>query len=152
MIDYNFEDSIKKIFSCIPPELEKSKIESEVLQQENQMALGHHNYKIFHMFSATMQPYVEKLAREYLRFPAFIQIVISESDKANIEQRIEFVNDGNRKTKLKQILDRFSMRPVIVFVNTKVDVDYICDFLGNARMKVTSYHGGKGQDQRERSL
>jgi len=44
---------------------------------------------------------VEKLAREYLRFPAFIQIVISESDKANIEQRIEFVNDGNRKTKLK---------------------------------------------------
>jgi len=44
------------------------------------------------------------------------------------------------------------MRPVIVFVNTKVDVDFICDFLGNLKMKVTSLHGGKGQDQRERSL
>ena len=38
------------------------------------MKLGQKNYKIFHMFSATMQPYVEKIAREYLKYPAFIQI------------------------------------------------------------------------------
>jgi len=31
MIDYNFEDAIKNIFSRIPPELEKSTVESEVL-------------------------------------------------------------------------------------------------------------------------
>jgi len=35
---------------------------------------GIRNYKSFKMFSATMQPYVERIAREYLKFPAFIQI------------------------------------------------------------------------------
>ena len=36
------------------------------------MIQGVRNYKTFMMFSATMQPYVEKIAREYLKFPAFI--------------------------------------------------------------------------------
>ncbi len=95
------------------------------------------------MFSATFQPYVEKMAREYLRFPAFIEVMSSSTEKSNIEQRIEFVNDGSRKQKLKGVLQRFPQRPVIVFVNTKVDVDFICVFLSNMRFKVTSLHGGK---------
>jgi len=36
------------------------------------MATGEQNFKTFLMFSATMQPLVEKMAREYLKFPAFI--------------------------------------------------------------------------------
>ena len=74
MIDYNFEEAINKIFATIPEEIEKSREEDEVLAQEQQMIDGTRNYKTFHMFSATMQPYVEKLARDYLRFPAFIQV------------------------------------------------------------------------------
>ena len=32
MIDYNFEEAIKRIFNCIPKENEKSNVESEVHQ------------------------------------------------------------------------------------------------------------------------
>ncbi len=74
MIDYNFEDSIKNILGSIPSDLEKADDEPTVLNQEKEMMEGIRNYKTFKMFSATMQPYVEKIARDYLKFPAFIQI------------------------------------------------------------------------------
>ena len=45
-----------------------------MLDQEEQMFNGTRNFKVFHMFSATMQPYVEKIAREYLKHPVMIQV------------------------------------------------------------------------------
>jgi hypothetical protein len=36
------------------------------------MIRGEHFYKTFVMFSATMLPEVEKIARKYLRYPAMI--------------------------------------------------------------------------------
>ena len=104
MIDYNFEEAINKIFGQIPEEIEKSLDEEQVQDQERQMIDGVRNYKTFHMFSATMQPYVEKLARDYLRFPAFIQVAtqVGADQTHNIEQRVEFVNSGaSRMQKLK---------------------------------------------------
>ena len=70
------------------------------------MSKGEKNFKTFLMFSATMQPLVEKMAREYLKFPAFIQVG-EIGDKKTIEQRIEFVtHDSQRRPKLMQILSR----------------------------------------------
>jgi ATP-dependent RNA helicase DDX23/PRP28 len=48
------------------------------------MIRGEKLYKTFMMFSATMIPEVEKLARKYLRFPAFISVGQSGSGKKNI--------------------------------------------------------------------
>ena len=90
------------------------------------MKLGQKNYKVFHMFSATMQPYVEKIAREYLKYPAYIQIGdhSATNDVKNIEQRIEFVHsESQRRQKLKSILERFTKRPIMIFTNHKSDVD-----------------------------
>lgn len=46
---------------------------------------GEKLYKTFTMFTATMQPWIEKLARKYLRFPAFVQVGQSKDKKKNIE-------------------------------------------------------------------
>jgi len=48
------------------------------------MRAGERNYKTFLMFSATMQPLVEKMARQYLKFPSFIQVG-EIGDKKTIE-------------------------------------------------------------------
>ena len=104
MIDYGLEDSVNNIINQIPEELHKGDDEALVKRQEEMMRSGAGNYKTFLMFSATMQPLVEKMARQYLKFPAFIQIG-EIGDKKMIEQKIEFVtHDNQRRTKLMQIL------------------------------------------------
>jgi len=72
MIDYNLEDSVNAIIGSIPEHLHKDDDESIVKQQEQMMATGEKNFKTFLMFSATMQPLVEKMARMYLKYPSFI--------------------------------------------------------------------------------
>ena len=72
MIDYNLEDSVNAIIKQIPEHLHKSDDEVVAKRQEKLMCKGEKNFKTFLMFSATMQPLVEKMAREYLKFPAFI--------------------------------------------------------------------------------
>lgn len=49
------------------------------------MQRGEKFYRTFMMFSATMLPQVEKLARRYLRFPAYISIGKPGSGKKDID-------------------------------------------------------------------
>mmetsp|Transcript_26414 Transcript_26414/g.35292 ORF Transcript_26414/g.35292 Transcript_26414/m.35292 type:complete len:85 (-) Transcript_26414:647-901(-) len=84
MIDYNLEDSVNAIIGQIPEHLHKGDEEALVKRQEQQMLTGEQNFKTFLMFSATMQPLVEKMARQYLKFPAFIQVG-EIGDKKTIE-------------------------------------------------------------------
>ena len=63
MIDYNLEDSVNAIINQIPEHLHKADEEALVRKQEAMMVSGEKNFKTFLMFSATMQPLVEKMAR-----------------------------------------------------------------------------------------
>jgi ATP-dependent RNA helicase DDX23/PRP28 len=56
-----------------------------VIDQEQQMLAGIRNYKTMHMFSATMEPLVEKMARQYLKFPVMVQIGEPGGSKKDIE-------------------------------------------------------------------
>jgi superfamily II DNA/RNA helicase len=49
------------------------------------MARGMKFFKTFVMFSATMLPEIEKIARKYLKFPAMIQVGDQGQGKKNIE-------------------------------------------------------------------
>lgn len=93
------------------------------------MEKGVKNFKTFLMFSATMHPLVEKMAKEYLKFPAFIQVG-EIGDKKTIEQRLEFVsNDSQRRHKLLAVLNKYPNPPIIVFVNLIAEVDSLYDYL-----------------------
>jgi len=81
-----------------------------------------------------------------LKFPAYINVGsnLNKMELTNIEQRIEFIqSDQQRRQKLKNILERFTKRPVFVFLNQKSEVDSIAEFLHSMKYKVSALHGGK---------
>lgn len=58
------------------------------------------------MFSATMPPAVERLARKYMRRPATVTIGVAGQAVDTVEQRVEFVSGDERKRfALPQSLD-----------------------------------------------
>ncbi|KAE9399259.1 DEAD-domain-containing protein [Gymnopus androsaceus JB14] len=107
------------------------------------------------LFSATMPPAVERLARKYLKRPAVI--TIGEAGRAvdTVEQRVEFVHGGEekKKQKLLEVLNSGQWgSPIIVFVNQKKMADLVAKELGRAGWSASTLHSGKNQEQREAAL
>jgi ATP-dependent RNA helicase DDX23/PRP28 len=101
MIDQELEESVNYILESLPTFLDKSSgSEQEVALQEQQMIRGEKFFKTFTMFSATMLPQIEKIARKYLRYPAMITIGEPGGGKKDIDQRVEFVSEGTKRSKL----------------------------------------------------
>ena len=119
------------------------------------MRTGESYVSLFMMFSATMLPEVEKLARRYLKHPVHVQIGELGSAKKEIEQRIEFIHGGENQKKqvLAKLLDRFKKPPIIIFVNQKGDTEalqaYLSKDLGH---RCVALHGSKSQERREAAL
>jgi ATP-dependent RNA helicase DDX23/PRP28 len=107
------------------------------------------------MFTATMPPAVERLAKKYLTDPCVVKIGDEDSGKnRRIAQSVILLPSEKRKTaKLLELLQR-APRPVIVFVNAKKACDVVARDLEDARMgfSPTVLHSGKTQDIREEAL
>ncbi|KDQ18111.1 hypothetical protein BOTBODRAFT_29433 [Botryobasidium botryosum FD-172 SS1] len=106
------------------------------------------------LFSATMPPAVERLARKYLKKPAVI--TIGEAGRAvdTVEQRVEFVQgDEKKKARVLEILNNEGYpAPIIVFVNQKKTADMVAKDLSRAGWSTSTLHSGKNQEQREAAL
>jgi len=148
MIDMGFETYVNQILDYIPASNMKSLDEDEALKQELEAMAGHRQFRITHMFSATMPPAVERLARKYLRCPAFISVGDPGAGKKSIEQRIEFLSEAQKKKRLEELL-REGEPPFIIFVNQKKAADVLCKSLDTQGFAVTVLHGGKTQEQRD---
>jgi ATP-dependent RNA helicase DDX23/PRP28 len=135
MIKDGFEDNLKFLLDSI---------------SDNQLE-GVINKRTTLMFSATMNSSLEKLARKYLTNPSYISIGEPGAGKKQIEQQIVFLDENEKRSKLRSILDK-TKPPIIVFVNQKNNIDSLCKFLEKNRFIVSSYHGGKSQEQREKAL
>ncbi|PFH35485.1 DEAD-family helicase [Besnoitia besnoiti] len=151
MIDMGFEEIVNFILDQIPTSNLKSNDEALILQQELQAKAGHRLYRLTQMFSATMPPAVERLARKYLRQPSYISIGDPGAGKRAIEQRIEFVPEARKKQRLQDILET-ATPPVMVFVNQKKSADALAKVLGKLGYSACSLHGGKAQENREAAL
>ena len=106
------------------------------------------------MFSATMPPEVERLAKQYMRRPAIVTIGIAGQVVDRIEQRIEMIDDDARKVNRLTVLlkNREFEPPVIIFVNQKKGCDYLTKALDKFGFRCTTLHSGKSQEQREAAL
>merc|ERR1712232_974530 len=148
MVDLGFEDYVRRALLAIPGSNMKAENEDEATRQELESKAGHRRYRITQMFSATMPPAIERMARSFLRHPAVITIGDPGHAKKDIEQRLEFVGEAKKKKRLEELLVG-QEPPIIVFVNQKKAVDVLAKSLDNSGYRVCSLHGGKSQEQRE---
>lgn len=129
---------------------DESKAEEEIAKAKE----GNAYYRITCMFSATMPPGVERIARTFLRHPVTIKIGDEDSGKnKRIEQIVQFMSDGQKKNSLLQELQRLKAQDkAIVFVNSKKQGDQLEKMLGQNHYDVGTLHGGRSQEQREETL
>merc|ERR1719460_2868015 len=148
MVDLGFEDYVRRVVLAIPSSNLKSENEDESLQQELAAKAGNRKFRITQMFSATMPPAIERMARQFLRHPSIISVGDPGQAKKDIEQNLEFISEAKKKKRLEELLVG-AEPPIIVFVNQKKAVDVLAKSLDNSGYRVCSIHGGKSQEQRE---
>lgn len=153
MVDMGFEPQVVEVLDAMGGSL-KSEDEAVAMLQAKNAQAGSGLCRVTTMFSATMLPEVERIAKKYLRHPAIIKIGDEDSGKnKRIEQRVQFTSDGQKKNKLVDELRCVSScDKVIVFINEKKQCDLIGKFLEGFNYRCGILHGGRSQDQREETL
>ena len=134
----------------------KSEDKAEACRQEMEdlQTNGVARHRVTAMFSATMPPEVEIIAKRYLRHPAIISFGDKNSVKnSRIHQRLVWLPHPSRKeSALREVLQdrRFLREKIIVFVNEKKHADSVGRLVEGRPCVVL--HGGKSQDVREENL
>ena len=80
MVDMGFEDALMTVLDAMGG-LMKSENEEQAMHQAEQAQKGLSSVRVTAMFSATMSPEVERIAKRYLRHPAIIKIGDQDSSK-----------------------------------------------------------------------
>lgn len=153
MIDMGFEADVQKILDYMPvtnlkPDNDDAEDEVKLLAN---LAAGN-RYRQTVMFTATMPPAIERMARSYLRRPATVYIGSVGRPTERTEQSVYMVSENEKRKKLIEILNAGVEPPVIIFVNQKKGADVLAKSLDKFGFNACTLHGGKGQEQREYAL
>src|SRR2546423_13560120 len=128
MLDMGFAPQLNRIVSEIPP------------------------YRQTLLFSATMPPEVEALARTYLRKPVVVQIG-RRSEAVSTVTHAVYPVPRERKTKmLVELLKEAQMDSVLIFTRTKHGADRVVRHLEDEGIAATAMHADKSQGERTRAL
>jgi ATP-dependent RNA helicase DeaD len=131
MLDMGFADDIETILQATPP--------------------GRQTV----LFSATMPPRIDGMARRHLRQPARIHMgrAAVDSGQAPLVRQVAYVVPRSYKTAtLGRILDVESPAAAIVFCRTRDEVDQITGTLNGRGYRAEALHGGMTQEQRDRVM
>ncbi|KAI8388638.1 P-loop containing nucleoside triphosphate hydrolase protein [Radiomyces spectabilis] len=105
------------------------------------------------MFSATFPRDIQYLARDFLKDYIFLSVGRVGSTSENITQKVEYVEDEDKRSVLLDILHSTDVSGLtLIFVETKRMADALCDYLLNSNFPATSIHGDRTQRERERAL
>ncbi|KAG6900623.1 ATP-dependent RNA helicase ded1 [Termitomyces sp. T159_Od127] len=106
------------------------------------------------MFSATFPRDIQILAKDFLKDYIFLSVGRVGSTSENITQKIEYVEDHDKRSVLLDILASQSdnLGLTLVFVETKRMADMLSDFLMANNLPATSIHGDRSQREREQAL
>jgi ATP-dependent RNA helicase RhlE len=128
MLDMGFAPQINRVISDVPP------------------------YRQTLLFSATMPPEVEALARKYLRKPIVVQVG-RRSQAANTVTHAVYPVPRERKSELlASLLRETKLDSVLVFTRTKHGADRVVRHLEHSGIEATAMHADKTQPQRTRAL
>jgi ATP-dependent RNA helicase RhlE len=128
MLDMGFAPQINRIVSDIP------------------------SYRQTLLFSATMPPEVEALARKYLRKPIVVQVGRRSGAASTVTHAVYPVPRDRKSALLAQLLKDASVDSVLVFTRTKHGADRVVRHLEREGIASTAMHADKTQPQRTRAL
>jgi superfamily II DNA/RNA helicase len=128
MLDMGFVDEIRNILNQLP---------------ENRQSL---------FFSATMPIKIKDLIRSFLKEPVTVQVKSAETAD-NVDQDIvRFRGPDEKFGQLRDLLAKPELKKVLIFSETKRDVERLTGDLIRKGFKAESIHGDKKQHQRQRAL
>ncbi|MEO6528140.1 MAG: DEAD/DEAH box helicase [Gemmatimonadaceae bacterium] len=104
------------------------------------------------LFSATMPPEVEALARKYLRKPVVVQVGVRSAAASTVTHAVYPVPREKKNALLVQLLTGKVHESVLIFSRTKHGADRIVRDLEKAGVSATAMHADKTQAQRTRAL
>jgi len=105
------------------------------------------------MFSATFPRDIQLLAKDFLKEYIFLSVGRVGSTSENITQKIEYVEDQDKRSVLLDILHSEPQGGLtLVFVETKRMADMLSEYLMTNRFPATSIHGDRTQREREHAL
>ncbi|MDE6653702.1 MAG: DEAD/DEAH box helicase [Muribaculaceae bacterium] len=100
------------------------------------------------MFSATMPPKIQQMAKAILRDPAEVKIAVSRPTE-KIDQSAFVCHEGQKTGILKHLLRTAHSRRVIVFSSSKLKVKDLTRELRRAKVKVAEMHSDLEQSTRD---
>jgi ATP-dependent RNA helicase RhlE len=104
------------------------------------------------LFSATMPPEVEVLARKYLRKPVVVQIGRRSEAAHTVTHAVYPVPRERKSALLAHLLRDGDLDSVLVFVRTKIGADRVVRHLRQDGIDATGLHADKTQAQRTKAL
>jgi ATP-dependent RNA helicase RhlE len=104
------------------------------------------------LFSATMPPEVEALARKYLRRPTVVQVGRRSSAATTVAHAVYPVPRDKKHELLRHLLNKPEMDSVLVFTRTKHGADKVVRHLESDGIPSTAMHADKTQPQRIKAL
>lgn len=104
------------------------------------------------LFSATMPPEVEALARKYLRKPVVVQVGRRSEAASTVTHAVYPVPQDKKAELLVQLLQKKEMDSVLIFTRTKHGADRVVTRLEKAGVEATAMHADKSQVERTRAL
>ncbi|NJC73329.1 DEAD/DEAH box helicase [Planosporangium thailandense] len=107
------------------------------------------------LFSATMPPRIEGIARRHLHDPVRIEIarpVAAPGEAPRVRQSAYLVPRAYKPAALGRILDVEAPGAAIVFCRTREEVDHLTETLNGRGYRAEALHGGMSQEQRDRVM
>jgi ATP-dependent RNA helicase RhlE len=120
--------------------------------QINRIVADIPSYRQTLLFSATMPPEVEALARKYLRKPVVVQVGRRSSAASTVTHAVYPVPRDRKSELLAQLLRAEKLDSVLVFTRTKHGADRVVRHLERENIEATAMHADKTQPQRTRAL
>jgi ATP-dependent RNA helicase DeaD len=107
------------------------------------------------LFSATMPPRIDGIARRHLREPVRIRMgreASAPGDLPLVRQSAYIVARAHKPAALGRVLDVEAPSAAIVFCRTREEVDQVTETLNGRGYRAEALHGGMSQDQRDRVM
>ncbi|HSH21893.1 MAG TPA: DEAD/DEAH box helicase [Candidatus Caenarcaniphilales bacterium] len=128
MLDMGFIPDIRRILALLPAERQNL------------------------LFSATFSPEIRRLAADFLRNPASVQVTPRNTAAELVRQVVMPVDRSRKRELLSHLVRSGRIYQALVFTRTKHGADRLAQQLGIDGISAVAIHGNKSQPQRVRAL